>query len=88
MAAYYGKSRVFDPRFLARKAKLDSINSISQNPHGWTSILAKLSVDPCFPLSLQETPVLVPYLEYVGTGTNVETEYDVEWTKLTQKQEE
>ena len=51
MAAYYGKSRVFDPRFLARKAKLDSINSIFQNPHGWTSILGKLSVDPCFPLS-------------------------------------
>ena len=51
MAAYYGKSCVFDPRFLARKAKLDSINSISQNPHGWTSILGKLSVDPCFPLN-------------------------------------
>ena len=50
MAAYYGKSHVFDPRFLARKAKLDSINSISQNPHVWTSILGKLSVDPCFPL--------------------------------------
>ena len=50
MAAYYGKSRVFDPRFLARKAKLDSINSISRNPHGWTSILGKLFVDSCFPL--------------------------------------
>ena len=50
MAAYYGKSRVFDPRFLARKAKLDSIDSISQNPLGWTSILGKRSVDPCFPL--------------------------------------
>ena len=48
--AYYGKTRAFDPRFLARKAKLDSINSISQNPHGWTSILGKLSVDPRFPL--------------------------------------
>ena len=45
IAAYYGKSRVFDPRFLARKAKLDSINSISQNPNGWTSILTKLSVE-------------------------------------------
>ena len=31
-------------------AKLDLINSISQNPHRWTFILGKLSVDPCFPL--------------------------------------
>ena len=59
MAAYYGKSRVCDPRFLARKAKLDSINNIPQNPHGWASILGKLSADPRFPLNFYSNKIRI-----------------------------
>ena len=74
MAAYYGKSCVFDPRFLARKAKLDSINSISQNPHGWSSILRKFSVDPCFPLKLVIFYyTLVLFLLLTGTFEQLKT---------------
>ena len=74
MAAYYGKSCVFDRRFLARKAKLDSINSISQNPHGWSSILRKFSVDPCFPLKLVIFYyTLVLFLLLTGTFEQLKT---------------
>ena len=36
---------------LDNKANLYLIITISKNPHGWTFILSKVSVDACFPLS-------------------------------------
>ena len=47
-------------------AELDSINSISQKPHGWTSFfLGKLSVDPCYLNSAQL--VLFSSVSQIGT---------------------